>query len=70
VPRWARLATNQLNDGDHASGFRGLLTEVGVLRVDAFGKVPQPAPLRLVLDNLRAEPEAAEQETSGFARRL
>ena len=35
------LARQQLNDRDDPSSLPGLLTKVGVLRVDAVGKIPQ-----------------------------
>jgi hypothetical protein len=37
------LARNQLNDWDDAYSFPGLLAEVGVLGIDAVGKVPEGA---------------------------
>ena len=61
------LARKQLNDWDHPARSPGLRAEIGVLGVDAVGKVPQPAPLRLILDDLRTEREASEDDVGILA---
>src|SRR5436190_9511559 len=51
----ADLAGNQLNDRGDSSSLPGLLTEVGVLGVDAVSKLPKSLALGCVLHDLGPE---------------
>ena len=57
----------QLNDRDDPSSLPGLLTEVGVLRVDAVSKIPQSLPLGFVFHDFGAERQAAENDVGMLA---
>ena len=63
------LARYQLNDRDDPSSLPGLLTEVGVLRVDAVSKIPQSLALSFVFHDFGSERQAAENDV-GCLRRL
>jgi hypothetical protein len=58
----ARLARYQLDDRDDPSSLRGLLTEVGVLRINAVSKIPQSLPFGFVLNDLRTVVQTAEND--------
>src|SRR2546421_3414162 len=65
--RSSGLARCQLNDRDDTSSLPGLLTKVGVLRVDAVSKLPESLPLGVVFHDFGAERQAAEHDVGMLA---
>src|SRR6059058_987260 len=63
----ARLARYQLDDRDDPSSLRGLLTEVGVLGINAVSKIPQSLPFGFVLNDFRAVVQTAENDVRMLA---